>query len=150
MLPAIIAPRLSQIAATTAYRHQEAIRSLVRMQSDTLATQCRQAGLPIELAELCGGLLASVIDDLQQIGLLRRTDFNRTKRKERVLSCTEQPAVSALMLAMSASPINGRAAAAHWDAICETYEVGKFAWLLRMDTDTAYMYGRRVERQQRK
>lgn len=98
------------------------------------------------MAELCGGLLASVVDDLVAIGNLRRTDFERSKRKQRILASTEEPAASALRCAMAASPINGRAAVAHWDAICEQYEVGKLAWLLGVDTETAYTYGRRVEK----
>jgi hypothetical protein len=116
------------------------------MKSFTLTTACRQAGLPIELAELCGGLLASVVDDLVTIGRLRRTDFERTKRKQRVLAAADEPAASALRLAIVASPVNGRAAVAHWDAICEGYELGKLAWLLGMDTETSYGYGRRMEK----
>jgi hypothetical protein len=100
----------------------------------------------MELAELCAGLLASVVDDLVAIGNLRRTDFERTKRKQRVLAVTEEPACSALRIAMAASPINGRAAVAHWDAICEKWEIGKLAWLLGMDTETAYKYGKKVEK----
>lgn len=102
--------------------------------------------MPIELAELCGGLLASVVDDLVAIGNLKRTDFERTKRKQRILATTEEPAKSALRIAVAASPINGRAAVAHWDAICEQYEVGKLAWLLGLDTETAYTYGKRMEK----
>lgn len=100
----------------------------------------------MELAELCGGLLASVVDDLVQISRLKRTDFERTKRKQRVLATAEEPAISALRVAMAASPINGRAAVAHWDAICEKWEVGKLAWLLGMDTETAYKYGKKIEK----
>lgn len=143
---AIHAPRLSQVAVQTVDRHSQRIRTLVRMGSPTLTTACRQAGLPIELAELCGGLLASVVDDLVTIGKLRRTDFERTKRKQRVLAAADEPAASALRLAMAASPVNGRAAVAHWDAICEGFELGKLAWLLGMDTETSYGYGRRIER----
>lgn len=143
-------PRLSQVAVQTAVRCAERIKPFVRMQSATLTTACRQAGLPIELAELCGGLLASVIEDLVVIGNLRRSDFERTKRKQRVLAAADEPAASALRLAMTASPINGRAAVAHWDAICEhpheRHEIGKLAWLLGMDTETSYGYGRRIER----
>jgi len=138
--------RLSQVAVNTAVRHLERIRTHVRVQSDTLTTACRQSGLPLDLAEVCAGLLASVIEDLQMIGATKRSDFMRTKRKERVLACTDEPQASALRLAIGASPINGRAAAAHWDAICEQWEIGKFAWLLGMDTETAYGYGRRLER----
>jgi hypothetical protein len=102
--------------------------------------------LPIELAELCGGLLASVVDDLVTIGNLRRTDFERTKRKQRVLAAADEPAASALRIAIVASPVNGRAAIAHWDAVCEGYELGKLAWLLGMDTETSWGYGRRHAR----
>ncbi len=102
--------------------------------------------MPMELAELCGGLLASVVDDLVQIGRLRKTDFERSKRMERVLSVAEEPAISALRLAMAASPINGKAVARHWDAICEKHELGKLAWLLGMDTETAYKYGRKISK----
>lgn len=142
-LPAV---RLSQVAVETACNGQERIRALVRTQSPALTTACRQAGLPIELAELCGGLLASVVDDLVTIGRLRRTDFERTKRKQRVLAATEEPAASALRLAMASSPINGRAAVSHWDAICEKWELGKLAWLLGVETETAYKYGKKVEK----
>lgn len=140
------AARLPQIAVETAAKQAERIKPLVRMQSDTLTTACRQAGLPLELAELCGGLLASVVDDLVTIGSLRRTDFERTKRKQRILATTEEPALSALRIAIAASPINGRAAVAHWDAICEQYEVGQLGFLLGADTDTAWRYGKRMEK----
>jgi hypothetical protein len=142
--------RLPQVAVDTAMRHQELIGALVRMESPTLTTACRQHGLPIELARLCGGLLASVVDDLVQIGKLPRSDFERTKRKQRVLSAADEPAASALRLAIVASPINGRAAVAHWDAICEGFELGKLAWLLGMDTETAHGYGRRVEKMEKR
>lgn len=142
-------PRLSQVAVRTAYEGAERIRPLVRMNSPTLTTACRQAGLPIELAEICSGLLASVVDDLVAIGNLPRTDFNRTKRKQRVLAAADEPAASALRLAMAVSPINGRAAVAHWDAICESFEVGKLAWLLGMDTETSWGYGRRFRKRER-
>jgi hypothetical protein len=102
--------------------------------------------MPMELAELCGGLLASTIEDLITIGRLARNDFERSKRMERVLSIAEEPAISALRLAMAASPINGRAVARHWDAICEKHELGKLAWLLGMDTETAYRYGKKIEK----
>lgn len=142
-LPAV---RLSQYAVETACTRAEQIRPFVRLQSAALTTHCRQAGLSLELAELCGGLLASVVDDLVTIGKLRRQDFERTKRKQRVLAAAEEPAASALRIAMAASPVNGRAAVAHWDVVCEQPEIGKLAWLLRMDTETAYTYGRRQER----
>lgn len=144
--PAIRPSRLSQIAVETANDNVERIRPYVRVGSDSLTTACRQHGLPIELAELCGGLLASLIEDLIRIGNLRRTDFERTKRKTRVLAVCEEPAASALRLAMAASPINGLAAVAHWDAICEGYELGKLGWLLNVDTETSWGYGRRMEK----
>ena len=136
--------RLPQVAVDTAMRNRERISTLVRMESPTLTTACRQCGLPIELARLCGGLLASVVDDLVQIGKLPRSDFERTKRKQRVLSAADEPAASALRLAIASSPVNGRAAVAHWDAICEKVELGKLAWLLGMDTELAYKYGKRA------
>lgn len=142
-LPAV---RLSQHAVETAYTQSERIRPFVRMQSAALTTHCRQAGLPIELAELCGGLLASVVEDLIAVSRMPRTDFERTKRKQRVLAATEEPACSALRLAMACSPINGRAAVAHWDAICDKWEIGKLAWLLGMDTDTSWRYGKKIEK----
>lgn len=144
------APRLPQIAVETASRHRERIGQLVRIDSPTLTTACRQAGLPIELAELCGGLLASVVDDLVAIGKLSRSNFERTKRKQRVLSAADEPAASALRCAIVASPINGRSAVAHWDAVCEGYEMGKLAWLLGMDTETSMLYARRVEKAEKR
>lgn len=138
--------RLPQLSVETACKHADSIRPLARIASPTLTTACRQHGLPIELAELCGGLLASVVDDLDAIGRLRRTDFERTKRKQRVLAAACEPAMSALRIAIVCSPVNGRAAVAHWDAICEPYELGKFAWLLGVDSETAYGYGWRQER----
>lgn len=145
-LPALT--RLSEVAVQTAATHADKIGKLVRTQSLTLTTACRKAGLPIELAELCGGLLASVVDDLVTIGRLPRTDFERTKRKQRVLAAADEPAASALRLAIAASPINGRAAVAHWDAICEGFELGKLAWLLGMDTETSSGYGRRMRKRE--
>jgi hypothetical protein len=100
----------------------------------------------MELAEVCGGLLASVVDDLIAVSRLDRTDFERAKRLERVLAATEEPAVSALRCAMAASPINGRACARHWDTVCPKSEIGKLAWLLGMDTDAAYKYSKKVEK----
>lgn len=141
--------RLSQVAVRTIVQHAERIKPLVRMESTTLTTACRQAGLPIELAQLCGGLLASVVDDLVTIGRLRRSDFERTKRKQRVLAAADEPAASALKLAIASSPVNGRAAVAHWDAICEGFELGKLAWLLGMDTETSWGYGRRMSKRER-
>jgi hypothetical protein len=141
--------RLPQMAVSIAYEHAERIGAYVRMKSPILTTACRQAGLPIDLAELCGGLLASVIDDLVRIGNLPRSDFERTKRKQRVLAAADEPAASALRLAIAASPINGRAAVAHWDAICEGFELGKLAWLLGMDTETSWGYARRLRNKDR-
>lgn len=141
--------RLPHVAVQTVDRHQDRIRMFVRMKSPTLTTACRQAGLPIELAELCGGLLASVVDDLVAIGRLRRTDFERTKRKQRVLAAADEPAASALRLAIAASPVNGRAAVEHWEAVCDQHERGKFAWLLGMDTETSWGYARRMDKRDR-
>ena len=138
--------RLPYAAVQTVARHTDNIARLVRMKSPILTTACRQAGLPLELAELCAGVLASVVDDFVQASQLPRTDFERSKRLERILACTEEPVVSALRCAMDASPVNGRACARHWDAICEQREVGRFAWLLGMDTDSAYRYGKRQEK----
>ena len=142
--------RLPHVAVQTVERHQDRIRMAVRMKSPILTTACRQAGLPIELAEICGGLLASVVDDLVAIGRLPRSDFERTKRKQRVLAAADEPAASALRCAIVASPINGRAAVSHWDAICEGYELGKLAWLLGMDTETSLLYARRVEKTEKR
>lgn len=142
-LPAV---RLSQFAVEQVLTHAARIRPLARIVSPSLTTACRQAGLPMELAELCGGLLASLVDDLIAASALPRTDFERSKRMERILATTEEPAVSALRLAMAASPTNGRACARHWDAICDKSEVGKLAWLLGLDTDTAYKYSKKVEK----
>jgi hypothetical protein len=141
-----LAVRLSQHAVETVSHERVRLLTHARMKSPTLTTACRQAGLPLELAELCASVLASVVEDLVAIGNLRRTDFERTKRKERVLAATEEPALSALRIAIAASPINGRAAVAHWDAICEKWELGKFAWLLGVDTETSFRYGRKLEK----
>ena len=150
-MPATTAQRrLPHVAVQTVAQHALAICKHVRMKSPTLTTACRQAGLPIELAELCGGLLASVVDDLVTIGKLRRTDFERTKRKQRVLAVADEPSASALRLAIAASPVNGRAAVAHWDAICEGFELGKLAWLLGMDTETSWGYARRMDKRERR
>ena len=140
-LPAV---RLSQYAVETASKRADSIRPLVRINSPTLTTACRQAGLPLDIAEMCGGLLASVLEDLQAIGRLRRSDIERSIRMEAVLAATDEPACSALRIAMAASPVNGRAVARHWDAICEKHERGKLAWLLGMDTETSYGYGRKL------
>lgn len=140
------ATRLSQYAVETACKAQARIRLLVRIKSPALTTACRQAGLPLDLAETCGGLLASVVDDLVTAARLPRTDFERAKRMERVLTAAEEPAASALRIAMAASPINGRACVRHWDAICEKGETGKLAWLLGLSTDTAWKYGKKMEK----
>jgi len=137
--------RLPQTAVETAVRMQERIKTLVRVQSPAMTLACRQAGLPLELAEMCGGLLASVVDDLVTASNLRRTDFERTKRLERVIAACHEPAASALKVACAASPINGRAAIAHWDKVCESHDIGKMAWLLGMqDSVTGERYGRRM------
>ena len=143
MLPAV---RLSQYAVEQTAAHATAIRSLVRIDSPTLTTACRQHGLPIELAELCGGLLASVVDDLVSVSKLPRSDFERSKRMERVLAACDEPALYALRIAMAASPTNGRACARHWDAICEKSERGMLAWRLGLDTDEAHRYGKKIEK----
>jgi hypothetical protein len=146
-LPAI---KVAQYALEQATRHSTAIRAkLVRFSSPALTRDCVIAGLTTDLADLCGGLLASVIDDLITVGKLPRTDFARTKRKERILAACQEPASNALKIAIAASPINGRAAIAHWDALCgnkyERHEIGKLAWLLGVDTEAARRYGRRIE-----
>jgi hypothetical protein len=145
MLPTI---RLSGYALEQVSRHAPAIRSkLVRFTSPALTAACTNAGLTREQAELCGGLLASVIDDLIAISRLARTDFERTKRKERIIAACSEPASYALKIAIAASPINGRAAVAHWDAVCankyEKHEIGRLAWLLGMDTDASKKYSQR-------
>ena len=146
-LPAI---RLSQYALEQVDRHADRIRPLVRLASPTLTAACVERGLPREVAELCGGLLASVIDDLITASRLARNDFARTKAKERILAAAQEPAASALRIAIAASPINGRAAVAHWDAICankwEKHETGKLAWLLGLETDSSQKYSRKVEK----
>lgn len=142
-LPAV---RLSQYAMQTASNERIRIAPLVRMQSTALTTACRQAGMSMELAELCGGLLASVVDDLIAASSLPRSDFERTKRLVRVRKAAEEPAASALRLAVAASPVNGEAAVRHWDAICEPGEAGKLAWLLGMETEQAYRYGKKMEK----
>jgi hypothetical protein len=146
-LPAI---KVAQYALEQAMRHSTAIRAkLVRFASPALTRDCVEAGLTTDLADLCGGLLASVIDDLIAVGKLPRTDFGRTKRKERILAACQEPASSALKIAIAASPINGRAAIAHWDMLCgnkyEKHEIGKLAWLLGVDTDAARRYSRRID-----
>jgi len=143
MLPAI---RLPQYAMEQTANHAGRIRTHVRIASPALTTQLRQVGLPLELAELCGGLLASVADDLVTVSGLRKSDFERSKRMERILAATQEPVLFALRLAMAASPTNGRACARHWDAICDKGERGMFAWLIGLDTDNAYRYGKKIEK----
>jgi hypothetical protein len=145
MLPAI---RISQYALESTFKQLPAIQRHVRLTSDVLTRAGMECGLPRPIAEVCGGLLASMIDDLVVIGNLRSADFERTKRKQRVLSLASEPALSGLRIAIAASPINGQAAVAHWDAICEKYERGKLAWLMGMDTDTSWGYGKRIEKMQ--
>ena len=146
MLPTLSNVRLPQIAVERTAVHAQRIRMQVRTASPALTTACRQAGLPLDLAELCGGLLATVADDLIEASRLSRTDFERAKRIERVLAATEEPALQALRIAIAASPINGRACARHWDAICEHGERGKLAWLIGLDTDTAYKYSKKMQK----
>lgn len=100
----------------------------------------------MELAELCGGLLASVVDDLVTASTLRRSDFERSKRLERVLQAANEPCVFALRIAMAASPTNGRACLRHWDAICDQEERGKLAWLVGMRTDTSERYSKKMQK----
>ena len=145
MLPAV---RISQYCVESTVKQLPAIKAHVRLHSDVLTAAVRQTGLPTSIAEVCGGLLASMIDDLVAIGNLRQQDFERTKRKQRVLALAEEPALSGLRIAIAASPINGQAAVHHWDAICEKYERGKLAWLMGMQTDTSYGYAKRIEKMQ--
>ena len=139
-------PRLPQWSVNQAVAYKAQIRPLARVESLTLTTACRQAGLPLDLAELCAGLLASVFEDLMTVGRLPRTDIERSKRMERILSACQEPASHALKLAIACSPINGKAAVRHWDAVCEKSEIGKMAWLLGMQTDNAYRYSKKVEK----
>lgn len=138
--------RIPPAVVETVSMNVRTIRQLVRMQSPALTQACERAGLPASIADTCAGLLASVVEDLIAVGNMRRTDFERTKRKERILQAAHEPAASALRLCMLASPLNGRAAVSHWDAICEQHEIGKLAWLLGADTETAYSYGKRISR----
>lgn len=149
MLPATIpTTRLPQFAVEQACAHAERIRPFARIASPLMTTACRQAGLPIGLAELCGAVLASLVDDLVTASKLPRTNFERAKRLERVIACTQEPIVNALRIAMAASPINGRACARHWDAICDKAERGRLAWLLGLETDNAQRYSRKIEKMQ--
>jgi len=144
-LPAI---RLSQYAVETVHARTDEIRPLVRLSSAALTTACRQRGLPLELSELCAGLLASVVDDLITIPTLARTDFERTKRMVRITKAAQEPALFALRIAIAASPINGEAAVRHWDVVCEPSERGRLAWLVGLDTEAGYHYGKRIEKRQ--
>jgi hypothetical protein len=65
---------------------------------------------------------------------------------QRVLAAADEPACYALKLAIAASPVNGRAAVAHWDMVCPKWEIGKLAWQLGMQTDAARKYSRKVEK----
>lgn len=136
--------RISSYGVAKVNEGLERIRPLCRVSSPLLVTACRQVGLPIDVALVAAGLLASVVDDLITVSKLPKHDFERSKRLERILAATEEPAASALRLAMAASPTNGRAAARHWDAICDKGERGKLAWLLGMQTDAAYNYSKKV------
>lgn len=138
--------RLPQYSVGQVADHIERIRPLVRMNSLALTTVCRQAGLPLDLAEVCGGLLASITDDLIAISALRRQHIERSKRMERVLAACTEPAASALRVAIVCSPIHGKAAVRHWDMICDKHEIGKMAWLLGMPTETAYKYSKKLEK----
>jgi hypothetical protein len=142
--------RLSQYAVQTAIAHSDSIRTLVRIKSPALTTSCRQAGLPLEMAEICGGLLATMTDDLIEASRLPKSDISRTKRMQRILQAAEEPQACALKLAMAASPLNGRTAVAHWDAICDKHEVGRLAWLLGMDTGAAHRYARKREQREKR
>lgn len=144
-LPAVRSGGLSEYHIGRVQACAADIRAHVRISSVKLTTACRQRGLPLELAELCAGVLASVLDDLGAIGRLRKSDLERSIRMEAVLAATEEPAASALRLAVAASPVNGRAAVRHWDMVCEKGERGKFAWLLGLDTDSADRYRRKLE-----
>lgn len=142
-LPAI---RMSGYALEMVNRNSTGIRALVRTSSPTLTLACKRAGLPDELSDVCAGLLASVVDDLIEVSRLPRNNFERTKRLQRVLAAADEPAASALRIAIAASPLNGRAAVAHWDVVCEHYEIGKLAWLLGMETEMAMRYAKKVEK----
>lgn len=137
--------RLSQHHVITTASHAVRLRKLVRVRSDALTTHCRQAGMSLELAEICAGLLASVVDDLVTASKLRRNDFERTKCLERVVAACQEPAASALRCAIAASPVNGCAAVAHWDKLCEPHDVGRVAWLLGMQSLMASRYAKRQE-----
>ncbi len=90
----------------------------------------------------------AVVDDLVTASNLRRNDFERTKRLERVIAACHEPAGAALRIAMAASPINGRAAIAHWDKVCEQDDIGRMAWLLGADSAASVRYGKKFEKMQ--
>lgn len=142
-LPAI---RPSQYALETAVNHAAVIRRYVHVQSASLICACVDAGLPLELAELAAGVLASVVNDLIVVSALPRNSFERTKRKQRILAAAVEPIASALKIAVACSPLNGRAAVEHWDVVCEKYEIGKLAWLLSVPTEAAHKYSKKVEK----
>jgi len=52
-------------------------------------------------------MLASVVDDLVTIDGLRKTDFERTKRLERVLAATHEPAAPSPAAAPMDEPARG-------------------------------------------
>lgn len=141
-----LAVRLPQYAVEQTVKHAGRILTYVRLTSPVLTTACTNAGLPLPLAEMCGGLLASLVDDVVAVSKLPRNDFERTKRMERILKAAEEPQASALKLAMACSPVNGRAAVSHWDIICEQQDKGRLAWLLGMDTENGWRYGRKLEK----
>lgn len=140
----LVTARMPQLALETARTRAGEIGKHVRMQSPVLTAAIMAYGLPVELAELCGGVLASVVEDLIAIGRLPKSDYDRTRRKQRVLAAANEPALSAMRIACAASPINGHAAVAHWDVVCEKWELGKLAWLMGLETETAYKYGKRI------
>jgi hypothetical protein len=134
----VLRPHEKNLNTVRGYLDQ--IKSYARLVSPMLTEACKEAGLNSPVADVCAGVLASVIEDLIAVSRLNRSDFERTKRKERVLAAAQEPVASALRLAIAASPVNGRAAVAHWDVVCEHHEVGKLAWLLGMPTETAKKY----------
>jgi len=138
--------RLSQYAVETVAANTAAIRKFARVSSPALIAACTQRGLSLYHAELCAGVLASVVDDLIAVSRLPRNDFERTKRKQRVLEAAQEPIMSALRCAIAASPVNGRAAIEHWDVVCEKHEIGKLAWLLGVQTENGYKYSKKAEK----
>lgn len=139
-------PRLPQWHVNQVVSHLYRIRPLARVKSPALLLQCSQAGLPADVAEVCAGLLASVTEDLMFISTASRTSLERSKRMERVLAACDEPAASALRVAIACSPLNGKACVRHWDVVCDKHEVGRMAWLLGMQTDSAYKYSKKVEK----